>query len=51
MNVSLDQTQVPYYLSVEKEVTYCFQAQLYILEYNKFSSFSNIMCETVSDGE
>ncbi|XP_032887412.1 interleukin-20 receptor subunit beta [Amblyraja radiata] len=49
MNVSLDQTQIPYYLSVEKGVAYCFQAQLYILEYNKFSSFSDIMCETVSD--
>ncbi|XP_051874182.1 cytokine receptor family member B16 [Pristis pectinata] len=49
MNIFMDQSQRPYYLPVQKGVTYCFQAQICILEYNKSSSFSDIVCEAVSD--
>ncbi|XP_072110762.1 interleukin-20 receptor subunit beta [Mobula birostris] len=48
MSVFMEQNQRPYYLRVQKRVTYCFQAQLCILEYNKSSSFSDVICQAVS---
>uniref|UniRef100_UPI00398F1E9A LOW QUALITY PROTEIN: interleukin-20 receptor subunit beta n=1 Tax=Pristiophorus japonicus TaxID=55135 RepID=UPI00398F1E9A len=49
MNASVDQRQNPYNVNVKSGVIYCFQAQLYIFEYNKFSSCSDVICESVND--
>ncbi|XP_069752440.1 interleukin-20 receptor subunit beta isoform X2 [Narcine bancroftii] len=48
MNVSIDQNKRPYYLPTQKGVMYCFRAQICILQYNKSSSFGDIICEAIS---
>ncbi|XP_048460411.1 cytokine receptor family member B16 [Rhincodon typus] len=47
MNISTDQNL--YNIVLHKEVLYCFQAQLFISEYNKFSNHSDPVCESAND--
>ncbi|XP_043557733.1 interleukin-20 receptor subunit beta-like isoform X1 [Chiloscyllium plagiosum] len=47
MNTSMDQN--PYNIVLQKGVQYCFRAQLFIPEYNKFSNYSDPVCELVND--
>ncbi|XP_078420611.1 LOW QUALITY PROTEIN: interleukin-20 receptor subunit beta [Cetorhinus maximus] len=47
MNTSMYQN--PFNIILQRRVTYCFQAQLYISEYKKFSSRSDPICESVND--
>ncbi|GCB71160.1 hypothetical protein scyTo_0005862 [Scyliorhinus torazame] len=46
LNISMDHN--PFNVNLRSGITYCFQAQLYISEYNKFSYRSDPICETVN---
>ncbi|XP_078059095.1 interleukin-20 receptor subunit beta [Mustelus asterias] len=47
MNISMHHN--PFNINLKRRVMYCFQAQLYISEYNKFSSHSDPICEAAND--
>ncbi|XP_041065245.1 cytokine receptor family member B16 isoform X2 [Carcharodon carcharias] len=47
--VNTSMYQNPFNIILQRRVKYCFQAQLYISEYKKFSSRSDPICESVND--